>query len=230
MLQVPTPAPAPALSTTVTSAAGTSNPIVLENSKAGATNWQIDPGQDFTRIQGFTTNISTALGRTVQFKINNQTGNGNYQVQIYRLGYYGGAGATLVTTLSYSGTPVVQPAALTDASTGLVDAGNWGVTDSWAVPSTATSGVYVANVVDGSDIFQIPFVVTNPSSKSDIVFQTSDETWQAYNGWGGNSLYGGNGPSTGTPGAAFAVSYNRPIATRDLVGTYAGTRGLTFWG
>ncbi len=206
------------------------NPIVLENEKAGTAQsvWQIAPGADSTKIQGFTTGISTPLGGTVQFKINNQTGNGNYSIQIYRLGYYGGDGATLVTTLGHTGSPVVQPNALTDAATGLVDAGNWSVTDSWAVPSTATSGVYVANVIDGTQVFQIPFVITNPSSTSDIVFQTSDETWQAYNGWGGNNLYGGNGPSTGTPGAAFAVSYNRPIVTRDSIGTFAGPQDSLF--
>ena len=206
------------------------NPIVLENEKPGTAPsvWQIAPGDDSTILQGFTTSISTPLGGTVQFKINNQTGNGTYQIQIYRLGYYGGNGATLVTTLNHSGSPVVQPNPLTDASTGLVDAGNWSVTDSWAVSSTATSGVYVANVIDGSEIFQIPFVISNPSSTSDIVFQTSDETWQAYNGWGGDSLYGGDGPSTGTPGAAYAVSYNRPIVTRDSIGTYAGPQDSLF--
>ena len=60
---------------------------------------------------------------------------------------------------------------------------------------------------------QIPFIVRDDSPHSNIVFQTSDETWQAYNGWGGNNLYGGTGP--GFDGAAYAVSYNRPITTRD---------------
>ena len=211
------------------------NPIVLENQKTGTPQsvWQISPGQDSTKIQGFTTNISTPVGGTVQFKINNQTGNGTYQINIYRLGYYGGNGATLVTTLNHSGSPVVQPNPLSDPTTGLVDAGNWSVTDSWAVPSTATSGVYVADVIDGSQKFQIPFVITNPSSTSDIVFQTSDETWQAYNGFGGANLYGGNGPANPPPpafgqGAAFAVSYNRPIVTRDSIGTYAGPQDSLF--
>ena len=149
------------------------------------------------------------------------------------MGYYGGNGATLVTTLNHSGSAVVQPNPLIDPTTGQVDAGNWSVTDSWAVPSTATSGVYVADVIDGSQIFQIPFIITNPSSTSDIVFQTSDETWQAYNGFGGANLYGGNGPANPPPpafgqGAAFAVSYNRPIVTRDSIGTYAGPQDSLF--
>ena len=33
------------------------------------------------------------------------------------------------------------------------------------------------------------------SSHSDLLFQTSDTTWQAYNQYGGNSLYVG-GPGT----------------------------------
>ena len=43
---------------------------------------------------------------------------------------------------------------------------------------------------------------------SDLLFQTSDTTWQAYNNYGGNSLY------TGAPaGRAYKVSYNRPFIT-----------------
>src|SRR5262249_7882665 len=110
---------------------------------------------------------------------------------------------------------------------GQVVAGNGGFPVSGAAPSTATSGVYVANVIDGSQVFQIPFIVRNNSSTSDIVFQTSDETWQAYNGFGGANLYGGNGPANPPPppfgqGAAFSVSYNRPLFTRASIGTYAG--------
>ncbi|MCW2283343.1 hypothetical protein M2323_001243 [Rhodoblastus acidophilus] len=198
----------------------TSNAIVLENQKAGApmSAWWVDPGQDSTTIQGFTTGISTNLGGTVQFKVNNQTGNPNYTINIYRLGYYGGAGATFVTSLQHT-TSVVQPAPLRNATTGEVDAGNWSVTDSWKVPTSATSGVYIANIVDGAQVFQIPFIVRNDASTSDIVFQTADQTWQAYNPWGGANLYQGNGP--GDSGAAYAVSYNRPITTRDggLLGT-----------
>lgn len=204
----------------------TSNAIVLENQKAGApmSAWWVDPGQDSTTIQGFTTGISTNLGGTVQFKVNNQTGNPNYTINIYRLGYYGGAGATFVTSLQHT-TSVVQPTPLRNAATGEVDAGNWSVTDSWKVPTTATSGVYVANVVDGNQVFQIPFIVRNDASTSDIVFQTADETWQAYNPWGGANLYGGNGPAV--TGAAYAVSYNRPITARDG-GLQASSNDMVF--
>src|SRR5690606_16855327 len=62
----------------------------------------------------------------------------------------------------------------------------------------------------------IVFIVRNDNSTSDLVFQTSDTTWQAYNTYGGNSLYQG-GPGT-NPGRAYKVSYNRPFATRAVDG------------
>ena len=160
------------------------NPIVAENQLPGTpmSVWWVDPGDDSPKLEGFTTQMGTNVGGTVQFKIDNLTGNPNYHVIIYRLGYYGGDGARLITTLNHTGSSVIaQPNPLTDAATGEVDAGNWSVTDSWSMPATAVSGVYIANVTDGTQIFQIPFVISDPNSTSAIVFQTNDETWQAYN-------------------------------------------------
>ena len=54
----------------------------------------------------------------------------------------------------------------------------------------------------------IVFVVRNDASTSDMLFQTSDTTWQAYNDYGGNSLYEGS-----PAGRAYKVSYNRPFDT-----------------
>ncbi len=106
--------------------------------------------------------------------------------------------------------PQTQPACLTDPTTELTDCGNWAVSASWTVPTTAVSGVYMAHLVrdDNTDDNQIPFVVRDDSSHSAMVYQTSDTTWQAYNTWGGSSLY------TGPNGRATKVSYNRPFATR----------------
>ncbi len=55
-------------------------------------------------------------------------------------------------------------------------------------------GIYFAHLVrddDTGDDNQILFVVRNDASHSDRLFQTSDTTWQAYNDYGGNSLYVG---------------------------------------
>ena len=60
----------------------------------------------------------------------------------------------------------------------------------------------------------IPFIVRNDGAPTDILFQTSDTTWEAYNPWGGYNLY--NGPG-GQDNRAYAVSYNRPIAMNATV-------------
>jgi hypothetical protein len=43
--------------------------------------------------------------------------------------------------------PQTKPAFKTDTTVGLIDCGKWMVSASWAVPSTATSGIYFAQVV-----------------------------------------------------------------------------------
>ena len=211
-------------------AATSTNPIVLENQKPGnpESEWGID-GAGSSNIEGFATNISVNRGTRIDFKIN--TNSSNYRIDIYRLGYYGGMGARKVGTIQHTGVQN-QPSPLRDATTGLVDAGNWAVSASWDVPADAVSGVYIAKLVrqDGtSGENHIPFIVRDDSSHSDVIYQTSDTTWQAYNGWGGANFYGGNGPATGQgAGRAYAVSYNRPIATRGGVGTFAGPQDYLF--
>ncbi|MDF1635800.1 N,N-dimethylformamidase beta subunit family domain-containing protein, partial [Mycoplana sp. MJR14] len=211
-------------------AAAVDNAIVLENQKQGnpESEWGID-GAGSSNIEGFATDISVDNGNTISFKID--TDSTNYRIDIYRLGYYGGMGARKVATLQHTGLQN-QPAPLRDAATGMVDAGNWAVSATWAVPEDAVSGVYIAKLVRQDGTFgqnHIPFIVRDDSSTSDIVFQTADQTWQAYNGWGGANFYGGNGPATGQgAGRAYAVSYNRPIATRGGVGTFAGPQDYLF--
>lgn len=211
-------------------AATSANPIVLENQKPGnpQSEWDI-VGAGSSNIEGFATDISINRGNRVDFKID--TDSSNYRIDIYRLGYYGGMGARKVATIQHTGVQN-QPAPLRDATTGLVDAGNWSVSASWDIPADAVSGVYIAKLVrqDGTaGANHIPFIVRDDSSTSDVVFQTSDTTWQAYNGWGGANFYGGDGPATGQgAGRAYAVSYNRPIATRGSVGTAAGPQDYLF--
>jgi hypothetical protein len=117
----------------------------------------------------------------------------------------------------------VQPACLSDAATKLLDCGNWAVSGSWQVPANATSGIYFAKVVrtDTGGASHIVFVVRDDASASDVLFKTSDTTWQAYNSYGGDYI---EFPSYGFPtDRAFKASYNRPFTTRardDGLGSY----------
>lgn len=193
------------------------NAIEAENCLQGSpqSEWGVSGSGDPT-IQGFATDISVNVGQSVFFKIN--TTASAYTISIYRLGYYDGDGARLIDTISPSAQlPQSQPACLSDSSTGLVDCGNWAISASWRVPANAVSGVYFARLVrsDTAGASQIVFVVRNDSSGSDVVFQTADESWQAYNPYGGHSLYGGLNAFDLTD-RAYKVSYNRPFNTLNL--------------
>jgi hypothetical protein len=191
------------------------NAIVCENMLAGApaSEWDVSTPAGDATIQGFATSISVNRGQTVRFKIKSTAS--SYRLDIYRMGYYDGMGARKIATVTPSaGLPQTQPACLTTPATGLIDCGNWAESASWAVPATATSGIYFAKLVrlDTGGSSHIIFVVRDDSGASDLLFQTSDTTWQAYNSYGGNSLY------TGAPaGRAYKVSYNRPLIGREMV-------------
>ena len=79
------------------------------------------------------------------------------------------------------------------------------------MPAAAVSGVYMRCLhrTDTGGESHIPFVVRDDNSHSDIVMQTSDTTWQAYNTYGGSNVY------PGAVGRALKVSYNRPYETRE---------------
>ena len=76
------------------------------------------------------------------------------------------------------------------------------------------------------------FVVRDDDGDAEILLQTSDATWQAYNGWGGLTTYGSfdfpythygdDAPqpmnvdvASSSPPRAYKASYNRPLITRD---------------
>lgn len=188
------------------------NPIVTENALPGnpKSEWDISGAGDLS-IQGFATDISVNKGGTIRFKID-VNGGGSYTIKIYRLGYYQGNGARLIEDLgTFQG--VSQPDPSTNTTTGLVDCANWSESASWNVPSTAVSGIYIAKLTRSSGSSHITFIVRDDAANAPLLFKTSDATWQAYNNYGGNSLY--NGATSYPSGHATKVSYNRPFLTRN---------------
>jgi outer membrane protein assembly factor BamB len=97
------------------------NRIDCENRQTGAVRdeWDI-AGQSTQGIEGFATSMSVVPGDTVGFKVNSPAS--SYRLDIYRLGYYGGAGARKVASVApFVALPQAQLACLRDATTQLVD-------------------------------------------------------------------------------------------------------------
>src|SRR5262249_12564240 len=194
--------------------AQSNNPIPAENLLPGnpQSEWDVSGSGDST-IQGFATDMSVNKGGSISFKVT--TTAAAFNMNIYRLGYYQGNGARKVATISgIAGRN--QPACLTDTPTGLYDCGNWTVSTTWNVPASAVSGIYIAKISrpDTGAPSPIPFACPTAAAQPDTVLQTHAPTGQAYNQYGGHSVY------QGTPTRGYKVSYNRPFATRSQSSGY----------
>ncbi len=75
------------------------------------------------------------------------------------------------------------------------------------------------NPIEEPRASHIVFVVRDDASRSDVVMQTSDPTWVAYNQYGLGSTYRGfteTGDTAGRPMRAHKASFNRPLMNRDF--------------
>jgi hypothetical protein len=191
-------------------AAHASNPIQIENAKAGTSEWKITNLAFNHEIEGYASVTSVNRGGQISLFVN--TGAPSYTIEIFRMGWYGGTGGRRMTAaIQLSG--IQQPAPTTDPVTGLIECA-WtdpyvlNVPNNTSDPSDWASGVYLVKLTasDSGKQRYIVFVVRDDARPSNYLFQTSSMTYQAYSNWGGKSLYAYN--STG--GAARKVSFNRP--------------------
>lgn len=208
-------------------AAHASNPIQIENAKPGTTDWQITKLAFNHEIEGYASATSVNRGGQISLFVN--TGAPSYTLEVFRMGWYGGTGGRRMTAaIQIAGTQ--QPAPTTDPLTGLNECA-WtnpyvlNIPNNSSDPSDWASGVYLVKLAasDSGRQRYIIFVVRDDARASDYLFNTSAMTYQAYNNWGGKSLYAFN--STGGP--ARKVSFNRPYeqsvyASPDGAGHFLG--------
>jgi Domain of unknown function (DUF4082)/Bacterial Ig-like domain len=190
------------------------NAIAVENSFPGSTAWKMQgAAQPPTGIEGFATATSINAGDRVDLKINTADG-APYHIEIYRAGYYGGAQARLISQLTGL-TGVGQDNPQKNPDLGLIDASNWGVSATITTTSDWQTGVYMLRLArdDNACDNHILLVVRNDGASSDIVYGLPVSTYQAYNKWGGKSLYtfnsSGDATVAGSP-RAVKVSFDRP--------------------
>ena len=189
------------------------NPVSSENARAGATDWSAAEPPP-TAAQGYA-ELSVLPGGSLHVRAATAA---RYHVEVWRLGWYGGKGGRRVACVPAAcaddRAPAAQPAPPAPApATGRVDAG-WRVTDTVPIGTGWVSGYYVAVIrLTGGTYagkgYRVPFVVRQPADRNAaILVQASTNTWEAYNGWGGKSLYPSN--STGRK-PAVKVSFQRPF-------------------
>jgi hypothetical protein len=202
----------------IATSAFAANPVQIENAKLGDPDWDAYPEARNGEVEGYASSPSVNIGETISFYVNSSES--TYMIEFYRMGWYNGLGARkMLGPIIRTGTRQTIPAP--DATTGLVEC-NWVDPYVLTIPNDWVSGVYMALLVGGQSNKKkyIPFVVRDDARPSTHYFQSAVTTAQAYNSWGGKSLYSFNsGCSTvsswragcGTSGTpAVKVSFNRP--------------------
>ena len=180
------------------------NIIQIENARPGTDRWQLrhNPSEE---IAGYASATSVAAGETIRFFVSSV--DPAFTIEIFRMGWYGGLGGRRMTNaVELPGGP--QPIASPDAH-GMIRC-NWPESYAIAIPEDWVSGFYLAKLTSRPSENQgyIIFVVRD-DRRAGLLFQSSVTTDQAYNNWGGKSLYRHN--SSGT--WAQKVSFDRPYST-----------------
>lgn len=192
------------------------NPVQKENRRAGSRSWSLDEtAKPHKRIEGFASEVSVLPGQTVHLHISTAPA-ARYRIELYRLGWYRGAGARFLACIPADCHRDQQGKARryprTAPSTGFARA-TWPVTNTFRLPRNTVSGYVLARLVltrgrARGEVTYVPLIVRAlPSRRSRILVQASVNTWQAYNNWGGKSLYAFNSTNN-VP--ANHVSFSRP--------------------
>ncbi len=188
------------------------NAIVAENCLPGTTDWTIKTFSD--ELSGFASPSSVNIGETVNFFVSTHAS--TFSIAIFRSGYYQGAGGRLMKSAQII-PGKAQPDCSHNLQTGLTTCSNWTLSASLTIPLDWVSGIYIAKFSDSQGENFAIFTVRDDARKSAILFQQSLFTAQAYNNFGGKSVYDFNSQASCPTGLGLAravqISFNRPIVT-----------------
>jgi len=189
------------------------NSIVVENQNAGTADWKITNLATNHEIEAYADATSINAGDSLNLKVSLSSA-GQYNLEVYRLGYYGGAGGRLMArALGLDGLTQSNPM-MTDTDTRLIEC-LWDVSYKLKTTADWTSGLYVIKLTDCRSGKQslVPFVLRKDNHPSDIGFQDAVTTAQAYNMFGGFSVYDVNSENNKR---AYQVSFDRPYDSNHL--------------
>ena len=226
----------PAVKSPVDTESRVDNRVTRENALQGATDWQLtrvrpepSDGVRCPAIEGFCTRQSVKVGDTLGICVSTAPAKA-FKLEIFRTGYYGGRGARLMKTVpSLQGqqrqTPQRARKQLREC--------RWKPSVELKIPSDWISGVYVGRLTTESDdtgfgYWQsyVVFIVKD-DRPADVLFQCSDNTWQAYNEWPlRDSVY--THPK-GNQGPWADVSFDRPYGKYPQIFENPQTIGSGEW-
>ncbi len=191
--------------------------LAIENAQAGTDSWRIDLDIAPTKrlnmtgfIEGYADTTSAQSGQVVNLYVN--TGSPQWHLEAYRMGYYGGLNGRLIWTSETFDQPwqFIKPSF--DRETRMHTA-QWSPSTSITIDDSWPPGSYLLklNSSEGGAHY-IPLTVRRDDCAASLVVVSAVTTWQAYNPWGGRSLYENFGSGSRFD-RSLVVSFDRPYAS-----------------
>jgi hypothetical protein len=205
--------------------AGQAPTIAAENRAAGTSAWRLPGAPELLGgaahgpVAGYVAKQAIAPGETQRIYVD-APGARSVTIQVYRMGWYGGTGGRLVLQ-SRPLPAVLQPPCTHRFSTGLTEC-SWHATLSFAIPEALPSGVFIAKLsADTGAQSDCIFIVRSPRP-SPLLVEIPTASYEAYNAWGGDSLYPGGSKQVGLTGTTqgVEVSYDRPYDSQTGAGQF----------
>jgi hypothetical protein len=199
--------------------------IAAENREAGTTSWrlpgprQLIGGAAHGALAGYVASQGIAPGETQRIYVD-APGARTVTIRVYRMGWYGGTGGRLV--LQSKPLPVLrQPPCAHRDLTGLTEC-RWRATLSFPVPEALPSGVFIAKLSADTGAQSDCIFVLRPARPTPLLVEIPTASYEAYNAWGGDSLYPGGSKPVGLTGTTqgVEVSYDRPYDSQTGAGQF----------
>ena len=188
--------------------------LAAENALPGTDAWRITkevPGaQPITAvgaIEGYADTTSAQPGDVVTLFV--ATDAPTWHVEAYRMGWYGGTQGRLIWTSEE--TPSTWQLEFSTDDTTRMSRALWSPSLTFTIDNDWPTGSYLLKLVSSTaEAHYVPLTVRRDSTSASLVVVSAVTTWQAYNPWGGCTLYQcfvGNPRSQAT-----VVSFDRPYA------------------
>ncbi len=196
--------------------------VAAENARPGTSAWLVAGNFTQHEMEGYASQVSAVQGDTVTLYVN--TTAQTFHAEAYRLGWYGGTGARLVWT-SPEVPGAVQPDPVFTSGINMVEC-HWSPSFTVPIGNEWPPGVYLFKLIGSKgEARWIPLTIRDDSSTAAFAVMNAVTTWQAYNLWGGYSLYfGSTGSGQDYAHRSRVVSFDRPYpltwaaGAADLIG------------
>jgi hypothetical protein len=205
--------------------AGAAPSIAAENRAVGTASWRLPgpasliAGAANGPVEGYVAAQAVAAGQAESVYVN-APGARTVTMQVYRMGWYGGLGGRLV--LQSGALAVVrQPPCTHRSFTGLTEC-RWHPTLTFTIPPALPSGVYIVKLRSSTGAQRDCLFVVRSTKPAPLLVEIPTASYEAYNAWGGDSLYRGGSEHVGATGGTrgVEVSYDRPYDSQTGAGQF----------